>query len=107
RVGRRVAPPGKDEAPPASVVALEDERAPGTQEPGEHEAEPEEARQRRGQALAVGAQRELEDEEEQEREERERVQCLLGPPLHEQVLPDDRPCASREDHEPSSVCNRY
>src|SRR2546426_12354642 len=37
---------------PAIVLALEDERAPEAQEPGEHEAEPEEARQHGGQALA-------------------------------------------------------
>src|SRR5262249_51280215 len=54
-VNRRLVAGRQDEPLPAVVLALGDERATQAQEPAQDEAEPQEARERPGEAFAVGA----------------------------------------------------
>src|SRR5436853_238562 len=99
----RLLPGREPETVPAVVVSLAGERPPEPEEPAQDEAEPEQARQCRAQALAVGPERELEEEDQEEREEEERVQRLLGAPLDREVLPRQDPRAPDEPHGASSV----
>ena len=62
--------PGRQaQALPAVVVALDHEALAEAEEPGQDEAQPEQAGQSGPEPLAVGAEGELEEEEQQEREE--------------------------------------
>src|SRR3989441_333931 len=106
-VDRRLVAGDEQQALPAVVLALGQERPAEPDEPAQDEPEPEETRQGRRETLAVGPERELEQEEEQQGEEEERVQRLLGASLAEEILPQHDPGAARVGHPPFSACSTW